>query len=176
MTEFTLPGNAATRAALARLLDRADRIMERDPDEVIGDRYMQRWHLHRGRLSSLYLHLYLGSDPTPWLHDHPWPSLSLCLRGVLREIRKSPRGDPLAATVRPGTVSFRPPRFAHRLELVAEPAITLFLAGPRLRQWGWHHPAGWTHWKTAQRIGEDGVIRVHLPPAGRETPAAGSPR
>lgn len=173
MTEFVIPRNATTHAALARLLDRAETVMEREPDEVIGDRYLRRWHMYRGPLSNLYLHLYLGSDPTPCLHDHPWPSFSLCLKGVLRELRNGPGGDGQTATMRPGTVSFRSPRLAHRLELVTAPAITLFLTGPRVRHWGWHHPRGWIHWQSAQRIGADGVARVHLPPIHPSDPRPG---
>lgn len=164
MTEFAIPRNAAARAAIARLLSRAELIMEREPDETFGDRYMLRWHLLRTAFLSEYLHLYVGSDPTPWLHDHPWPSLSLCLRGALREVREGPGGDGRRTTIRPGTVALRSPGSAHRIELLAGPAITLFVAGPRIRRWGWHAADGWRHWRTAQRVGADGVTRAVFDP------------
>ena len=166
MTLLSIPRSPSGHAALARLLNRAERIMDREPDEIIGERYMQRWHSFKSRLVSEYVHLYLGSDPTLWLHDHPWPSISICLRGVLREIRNGPGGEGKDITIRPGSVSVRSARFAHRLELLTGPAITLFVAGPRLRRWGFHHDTRWVHWTDATRVDARGVAHVHLPPPG----------
>ena len=164
MTGTSIHRSAYGRAAMASLLARAERIMERDPDEIIGERYMRRWHCLKTPLFAEYVHLYIGSDPSPWLHDHPWPSFSLCLRGVLREIREGPGGDGRSLTIRPGTVALRSPRHAHRLELLAGPAVTAFYAGPRLRHWGWHLNDGWRHWRTLSRVDPDGVTRMHLDP------------
>ena len=171
MTQLFIPRSRSAQATIARLLTRAERIMEREPDEIIGERYMHRWHSFKTRFLSEYIHLYLGSDPTLWLHDHPWPSLSICLRGVMREIRDGPGGDGQTVTIRQGTMTLRPPRVAHRLALVSGPAITLFCAGPRLREWGWHTDTGWVHWRNVSRVGADGVTRVFLRP-----PPPGHPR
>ena len=171
VTRFAMPRSRSGHAAMARLLARAERIMERDPDEVIGERYMRRWHSVKTLFFAEYIHLYLGSDPTLWLHDHPWPSASICLRGVLREVRDGPGGDGRSVTIRPGTVALRPPQHAHRLELLTGPAVTAFYAGPRLRHWGWHLDTGWRHWAGVSRVGEDGVTRVFLdPPDGNAAP------
>ena len=171
MTQIRIPRSPTAHAAIARLRAHADRIMARDPDEIIEDRYLQRWHAFKTLMLSEYIHLYVGSDPTPWLHDHPWPSLSICLRGVLREVRDGPGGDGGSITIRPGTVALRPPRFAHRLELLSGPAITIFLAGPRLRHWGWHHQQGWIHWRRVSRRHPDGITRLLLdPPTGPPPP------
>ena len=165
--QLTIPRSRSGHAAIAHMLARAERIMARDPDEIIGECYMHRWHSFKSGLVSEYIHLYLDSDPTLWLHDHPWPSLSVCLRGVLREIREGPGGDGRNITIRPGTLALRPPRAAHRLELLSGPAITLFLAGPRMRHWGWHTDSGWRHWRQSTRVGADGVTRVLLKPPSR---------
>lgn len=170
MTELSIPRSPSGHAAIARLLARAERIMAREPDEIIGERYMQRWHSVKTPFFSEYIHLYVGSDPTLWLHDHPWPSASLCLRGVLREIRQGPGGDGRSITIRPGTIALRSPGFSHRLELLTGPAITAFYTGPRVRQWGWHLEEGWRHWRQVSRVGQDGVTRVHLKPPRRTTP------
>ena len=166
MNQLSIPRSRSGHATLARLRARAQRIMEREPDEIIGERYMQRWHSFKSALFSEYIHLYLGSDPTPWLHDHPWPSISICLRGLLREIREGPGGDGESVTIRAGAVSLRSARFAHRLELLTGPAVTLFIAGPRLRRWGFHHDTAWVHWRDATRIDGRGVAHVVLPPPG----------
>lgn len=39
-------------------------------------------------------------------------------------------------------------RTAHRIELVDGPCWTLFITGPRYREWGFHCPEkGWVHWR-----------------------------
>lgn len=148
---------------LDRLRVRADRAMTGPPDEIIEDRYLRRWHFLRGPALSLYLHLYVGGDPCAWPHDHPWPSLSLCLRGILAETGERRDGSRRTAKIYPGTLAFRPARFSHRLDLVSGPAVTLFLAGPRLRRWGWHLPGGWRPWHEVSGVDADGVTRMRFP-------------
>mgnify|MGYP000066528385 CR=1 FL=1 len=46
----------------------------------------------------------------------------------------------------PCTLIF-PSTSAHRIELVAGPVWTLFLTGPFRREWGFHCPQGWRHWR-----------------------------
>jgi hypothetical protein len=57
----------------------------------------------------------------------------------------------------------RLPRTAHRVELKVGvitgrsfPVWTLFITGPRVREWGFLCPQGWRHWKdfTAGAQGE----------------------
>jgi len=43
---------------------------------------------------------------------------------------------------------FRRPETPHRVELIdGRPSVSLFITGPRVRQWGFHCPNGWVHWK-----------------------------
>lgn len=54
---------------------------------------------------------------------------------------------------------FRTAKFAHRLELVQGPVWTIFITGPRIREWGFYCPKGWRHWtvftdKTGNNIGK----------------------
>ena len=149
--------------ALRHLQRRVDQSMRRPPDEIIGDRYLRRWHSTKSPVSSLYLHLYVGNDPVPWPHDHPWPSFSLCLRGVIRETCRTSDGQRRSTTISAGTFSYRPASFAHRLGLVVAPAVTIFLTGPHLREWGWYLPGGWCHWSTVSGLDPDGVTRTHTP-------------
>lgn len=48
---------------------------------------------------------------------------------------------------RAGQWKLRGARAAHRIELVDGPCWTLFVTGPRLREWGFHCPQGWRHWR-----------------------------
>jgi hypothetical protein len=48
-------------------------------------------------------------------------------------------------------------RTAHRLELINGPCVTLFVTGPKIREWGFHCPfAGWRHWRDYTHVGEGG--------------------
>lgn len=121
---------------------------DREPDVLIGpsrdDPYMERWHIvPRNTEFNVYYHRILHDDDDRALHDHPWPSISLMCKGQLREI--TPDGSRIVTT---GEVVVRDPHTAHRLELIdGVPAETLFITGPRVREWGFHCPKGWVHWK-----------------------------
>jgi len=113
------------------------------PDFVIGDRYLERWYIFpRNRLCNLYLHVINWDDDDRALHDHPWASLSYVVSGTLLEILEA--GDKVR---RSGQLVYRPAKLAHRLEVVNGPVVTLFLTGPRVREWGFHCPGGWVHWR-----------------------------
>lgn len=117
----------------------------REPDFVIGDPpYMQRWWLlPRNEHFNVYYHRILKDDDDRALHDHPWPSFSIMVKGQLREVL--PGGERI---VQAGDCVFRDPNMAHRLELIdGKPAETLFITGPRVREWGFHCPKGWVNWR-----------------------------
>ena len=156
-TPFIGPG------ALDRLRIRTDRAIARPPDEIIEDRSLRRGHFVRGATFSRHLHVYVGGDPRALPHGHPRPSRSPCLARLL--VGTSERRDGSRQTVRicPGTLAYRPPRFSHRLDLVTGSAVTLFLAGPPVRRWGWHLPGGWRPWHEVSGVDADGVTRTRFP-------------
>ncbi|MPZ58464.1 MAG: hypothetical protein GEU91_18620 [Rhizobiales bacterium] len=123
----------------------------RPPDQVIGregDDYLRRWYLiPRNRWCNVYLHHFLRSDDDRALHDHPWWNLSFLLAGSYVEHTISAGGINVRALRRAGDFKFRTARSAHRVELVDGPCWTLFLTGPRLRDWGFHCPNGWVPWQ-----------------------------
>jgi hypothetical protein len=143
----------------------------REPDFVIGGvehPYLRRWYLtpwsglyRTGRrtwwqkaikavLPNLYLHQILRSDDDRALHDHPWFNASLILSGGYVEHTIQAGGINRRDWRYFGDVKVRSPRAAHRLELpsgcLAE-CWTLFLTGPVWRDWGFHCPRGWRHWR-----------------------------
>jgi len=116
--------------------------MRRAPDLRIGDDYLWRWYLiPRNRFFNIYLHRFAKSDDDRALHDHPWFSVSFLLRGEMLEHHFNGRRH--IPWLRP---VFRSAKFAHRLELVQGPVWTLFITGPRIREWGFYCPQGWRHW------------------------------
>lgn len=118
-------------------------MLNRKPDIVIGEQYLERWYvIPRNRWLNIYLHKFTASDDDRALHDHPWWSCSFLLKGEAKEhqfnrVRILPKYLPV----------IRSARFAHRIEIVQGPVWTLFITGPRIRQWGFHCRNGWRHWE-----------------------------
>lgn len=140
-----------------------DRALRRSPDFVIGgtvDPYLRRWWLiPRNVVCNAYLHLFLRSDDDRALHDHPWVNASMVLRGQYTEHTISAGGIHRRAVRAAGDVVFRLPSAAHRVELTHGPCWSLFLTGPRVREWGFHCPdAGWVHWQDFTARGDYGRI------------------
>ena len=131
-----------------------ERRLGRKPDELIGHEarpFMLRWWLiPHNRFFNIYLHHLLRSDDDRALHDHPWWSLSIMLDGKYVEVTADGSRE-----YKRGAVILRRARFAHRLKLPDSawplfkfPCTTLFLTGPRVREWGFHCPNGWRHHQT----------------------------
>lgn len=125
---------------------------KRPPDVIIGgaeDPYLKRWWIiPRNRFFNIYLHQFLRSDDDRALHDHPWWNMSLLLDG--KYVEYTPTGVHYRD---PGHLYFRPAKALHRVELhrgayTGEewPVWTLFVTGPRFREWGFACPQGWRHW------------------------------
>lgn len=153
------------------------RVRARTPDYVIGgaaNPYMRRWWvIPRNHYFNIYLHNVLRDDDDRALHDHPWPSVSLVLRGYIIETFqhttwRGTRTECKDRLLRQGSVVWRGPRFAHRLSVPiarlhnnSEPSQvwTLFITGPRIREWGFLCPKRWVHWKefTGYTEGDDSI-------------------
>lgn len=133
------------------LLGHARRITcERSPDSIIpcaeGD-YLLRWYiLPPNRFLSVYVHLILASDDDRAMHDHRSATLSLILEGGYDELVPT-NGDPFWPKLhirQPGDVVFRLPGDLHRLQVPKNGyALTLFVTGPTVREWGFRTPVGW---------------------------------
>lgn len=128
------------------------KIYARKPDLVIGgdaNPYLRRWFvIPRNPVFNIYLHEIVRSDEDRALHDHPWINLSILLEGRYVEHTIAAGGINRRVERRAGDFKFRWPTHAHRLEIVpGETCRTLFITGPRFRQWGFHCPWGWRHWR-----------------------------
>jgi hypothetical protein len=134
------------------------RFAQRPPDFVIGgtdNPYLRRWFvIPRNPVFNVYLHQFMRSDDDRAHHDHPW---LFNASAILRE-------GYIEHTIAAGGVLVTTPRFAgqwklrwgrapHRVELVRDdfgliPCWTLFITGPRVREWGFYcMERGWVHWK-----------------------------
>ncbi|WP_370179936.1 cupin domain-containing protein [Alteriqipengyuania sp.] len=116
----------------------------RAPDFVIGNDYLRRWWvIPRNPFANVYLHQIRKSDDDRALHDHPWPNTSFLISGVY--VEHTPEGRFVRQA---GDVVSRPAEALHRLEVApGSCAVSLFITGPKVREWGFECPHGWVHWK-----------------------------
>ena len=140
---------------LLKLLDRLGRksiVMDR----VENEPYLERYYLflrERERFPfNVFLHKFLKSDPDD-VHDHPWPYATLILKGGYWEW--IPHFDTVGRKTGEYQVWRGPGHFRvssansyHRIEL--EPDITawtLFMPGPKQRDWGFLVKNQWIQWE-----------------------------
>lgn len=136
--------------------------------EIMPD--WKRMHiLPRNRFFNVYLHWFGPSfaDGLDYgLHDHPWPSLSILLRGQGNMMEDYYDGPPMEPPSRdsapmeppshlepryaggkleprrlerpPPRICYRPAEWAHALRMLpgGKTALTLFITGPKRREWG----------------------------------------
>ncbi|MDP2129964.1 MAG: hypothetical protein U0975_16210 [Erythrobacter sp.] len=116
----------------------------RQPDFVIGDDYLRRWWvIPRNPWVNVYLHEIRKSDDDRALHDHPWMNTSFLIAGSY--IEHTPEGS---FERKAGDYVIRGAQQLHRLEVSkGETAISLFITGPKVREWGFDCPQGWVHWQ-----------------------------
>jgi hypothetical protein len=124
-------------------LDRKGRkriVMDRQSD----DPYLERYYLFlKDRESfpfNVFLHKFLKGDPDD-VHDHPWPYATLILRGGYYEYTPIMEYGRMTGETKhwrgPGHFRICKPNSYHRIELKeGVTAWTLFMPGPKKRDWG----------------------------------------
>lgn len=146
-------------------------VTRRAPDFVIGGQerpYLRRWWLiPRNPVFNVYLHHFCRSDDDRALHDHPWAfNFSWLMRGSYIEwVPSRPGGElhPEPRFLTEGATKFRRGGAPHRIQLHADnrgekPVWTLFITGPRVRQWGFYCPKGWIPWRRFTAAEDPGAI------------------
>ena len=84
---------------------------------------------------SLVFHNFHKGDSTSMLHNHGWTwGLSFVLAGGYIE-EKLVGNKVTRRTIKPFTFNFIRPNEFHRVDLLEQDAWTLFLRGPRLKEW-----------------------------------------
>ena len=116
----------------------------RPADFVIGNDYLRRWWvIPRNPWCNVYLHDIRKSDDDRAFHDHPWTNWSFLIEGGY--IEHTPMGS---FERKAGDFVMRGANQFHRLEVPeGGSAISLFITGPKVREWGFACPQGWVHWK-----------------------------
>lgn len=147
------------------------------PDLVLapdGTPYLYRWYLVGGNttegakieVSPAYVmfHIQVQSDPERPLHDHPWDNQSVIISGSYEEVIQSqpPYGVVERVLRKKGDVITRAASEAHRLILPegVPYAMTIFTAGPKVRDWGFWYGDEWHHNK--QHVAFRDGVSVHV--------------
>lgn len=173
-----------TAAIRTQLLRRVANARTSDFEVVRGDDrqvYLRRWWvIPRNNRFNIYLHNMLRSDD-PILHDHMYWSFSVILTDGIRERwvedpqgmrdKELPyhEGEPVRLklenyarerTFHEGDLVLRSAEMAHQLIIEeGEPAWTLFITGPRIKDWGFYCPKGWRHWSKYVALGRDPSVK-----------------
>lgn len=106
--------------------------------------YLTRWRILQTPWFGIYIHKIYLHDSDVHLHDHPWPFVSLVLRGGYCEQRQT-------KVIRRGWMSlgFRRSTDLHRIvDLLRRPTWTLLLVGRKRRRWGFQTDSGWIDYRT----------------------------
>jgi hypothetical protein len=120
----------------------------RKPDLIIGpasNPQTLRWHIFKWRGWQLALHKWCRSDDDRALHDHSGHNVSLILTGGYFEVLQGG----VERFRWPLVPYFRRADLPHCIKLPSggKPVWTLWLRWPPSREWGFHCPKGWRHWK-----------------------------
>lgn len=103
---------------------------------------------------AIRVHEILRSDEDRSPHDHPWPYLTIILKGGYSENRYDSEGNFVSQRWHgPGSILYRPANSWHRLDLDGASATTLFITGKKCQTWGFRTAEGKVpYWKylTAQ--------------------------
>ena len=106
-----------------------------------GSLYLTRWQLFKCKWFRVLLHQIHKADKDRHLHNHPWPwAVSLVLRGGYREISNPAL---LSCTLNhkehnAPTLNVLNGLMYHRITEVRPNTFTLFIAGPRSKDWGFN--------------------------------------
>lgn len=119
-----------------------------------GELYLFRWRIFQTPMLALYLHdIEQGDDITDALHSHPFPFVSLILRGGYTELTASPQGTDLGLIEERihmrGALNIFPrgTKRVHTITASLPKTKTLVLAGRRRDSWGWFVDGeGLIHW------------------------------
>lgn len=140
---------------LLKLLDKLGRkriVMDRESNEP----YLERYYLFlkdRDKFPfNVFLHKFLKSDPDD-VHDHPWPYATLILKGGYYEwvATFNSNGEKISETRHwrsAGHFRTCSAKSFHRIEL--DPTVTawtLFMPGPKQRDWGFWTKGKWMQWQ-----------------------------
>lgn len=113
--------------------------------QKIGQQYLHRWHLvPENPFANVLLHHFIGPDKSDWLHDHPWPFMSILLKGRMCEEVYVCVGIKQLEQIKKFKPRFYGALHRHRIEMTpGDTAWTIVITGPTVRLWAFYDIFGW---------------------------------
>jgi hypothetical protein len=113
-------------------------VLVRRDDDVV---YLTRWWLVKTPWGGIMLHRMDGPDARTTIHDHPFPFVSIVLRGGYIEDRLDPMRMIVIHARRVRRINVMRREDAHTIRLLTRtPTWTLVFAGRHRRTWGFIEP------------------------------------
>lgn len=143
------------------------KVITRDENGIEVPYLIRRTILNISKFFSIKLHKIIQSDEI-CSHDHPWPFITIILKGGYYEWSPSHQNDSgefidkrispdrefeICRWHGPGSILYRPASWRHQLELKPNfmgeliPATTLVFTGKVIRKWGFFTKSGWIFWE-----------------------------
>lgn len=122
--------------------------------------YLKRWYvIPKNNVFNVYLHRFEGDDGDRALHNHPWNSVSILLKGELTENYKYDLYDNVVfhRRIKKWLPYFRGRQSFHSMFLPTLSAWTLFMTGRHTQEWGFEYPQKYDfmHYADFKRIHGD---------------------
>lgn len=132
------------------------------PDLVIGpvdNPQTVRYHLWKWRGIQVSLHRWHRSDSDRALHDHSAGNVSVLITGPYREVFNH-AWEPARSKMRwPFIPYYRKADTPHRVLLTHGKVWTIWIRFKPWREWGFHCPKGWVHWrKYVKNRGNESIV------------------
>lgn len=139
--------------------------------------YLRRLRVIQTPWFSIYWHHIDQPDPDLDPHDHPWKFWSIIIRGGYTErVYMNPDNVFFNTfqTWRRGSIHHMPTRWAHRITEALPGTVTLIIAGPRERVWGFwrqrftggietRRKTDWIPWEDYVELRGDTAVRKKEP-------------
>jgi hypothetical protein len=104
-----------------------------------GVLHFKRWVIFGNSKFEIYLHYFSKADEDFHLHDHPWNFFSFILYGGY--VEKTEKGF---NEKKPFSFSINKAEHKHKIvKLLKKKCISIVIAGPRIREWGYQTEDGW---------------------------------
>lgn len=105
-----------------------------------------------GRWGKMLLHHFLPNSDDRDVHDHPWPFITIVLKGFYVNIERNAQGKLTAERMKPGTIRYRPATHTHCTKAGPNGCWTLVVTGPLVREWGFWLDGKWRHWRDYEAL------------------------
>lgn len=120
-----------------------------------GILHFQRWRILTTPWFNIYIHRIFKADEDKYLHNHPWDYTYFILDGSYKETYNED-GTEISQILEPGSYGDNDGYRFHKIEeLYSKSVTTLFITGPRYRDWQYNIDGLWIDHKVYREYKND---------------------